>query len=889
MKSQEHTVGPRSSKLIRIIAAVAGLGSLLVIVSLVLAKPEDVTPPVSSASPVSEVVSTSDGSDLQQNAPARVIAPVNEAPVLLVRSIEAWEFALFDPIAMAAVSDTGGLFVFGRDGAVEVSAAGGQVRSIGIPDEVPVPQMVTYDAVGHRVLMLETEPLRLAELDVRRESEAEVIDVYDLSDITVRDPVGIAMDSTTGELVILDAEGPSLVRIKTTSNGFDTDNPVTIALDVNDITNASGIAFDESAGLLFVIDPKAGRLYGLDVDGRVSDSWRLTGLELDDMVAMAYTASGDETDEPSTTSLFVAIEADNEDSGRILELSPRPVEESSPFTFTSEVLKTFDVSSFDPPSPDPSGVTYVFPDGPLVLVDSEVDETVTGITHFAGVNLWQLDIRGDVISATNISQVQPTNVAMTNEPTGIAWDPRNGHYFISDDNVMRIFDLDPGVDGEIGTVDDKWSSFSTETSGNDDPEAVAFAARRNAVFVVDGKNREVYRYTAEGEPVGSFDVNQYGVIDPEGIAFNPTTETLFTLGKGEEPIIIETTLNGELLRTIAIDAGPATVPADLAYAPASDGSDTFSFYITFRGIDNNVDPDEMDGVVLEMSAPEPFGHTAPVVDAGPDVSVVLPNEATFRTVVSDDGLPDPPASLRPSWTQIAGPGLVTFSDPTSNLSSAAFTLPGTYTLRLSTFDGELTGSDDVVVTVTGTPDVTSSDVRIDRGFDDAEENVRGAVSLSGADLDMMLDNGIADSALNSAIGLRFSSVPVPQGATIVNAYLSFESDETDRAPTVLIIRGEAVDSSSRFLDDSENLTSRTLTGAAVRWAPEPWFIAAAAENRERSPNLAAVVQEIVNRDGWRAANPLSLIISGSGSRVATAFDTNPETAAVLHIEWQSEG
>ena len=808
---------------------------------------------------------------------------MNETPVRLVRSLEASELGLANPRGIARVPETGGLYVFGPDGAVELSPAGRQIRSIEIPGQVGVSRRVTYDVAGDRLLMLVTGPLRLVEFDLRQEDDAKVPVVHDLSAVQIGFPVGIAMDPTTGEVVILDAEGPSLVRVQSTRSGFENRASVTVDLRADGIEEAGGIAFNDSTGHIHIIDPSEARLYELGVDGRVRRVRRLSELELGDMVSMVFTTSGDQTDEPSATSLYVVVGDDG--AGRILEVSLKETEAPVVSGFRSEIINTFEVASFDSPSPDPSGLAYVSPDRRLVVVDGEVDETVAEISHFEGVSLWQLDTTGKVVATANISQKQPTTVAMTNEPTGVTWNPRNGHYFVSDDNVSRIFDLNPGLDGLVGTADDSWSSFPTSISGNNDPEGVAYDPESNSLFVVDGLNQEVYQYTSEGEEVGSFDVARYGVIDPEGVALNPASGTLFVLGGGARPVIVETATTGELLRTIAIDADSVTAPAGLVYAPASDGSDTFNFFVAFRGVDNNTDPDEVDGVVLEMSAPEPLGHNPPSVDAGPDLEVVLPAAATLQGRVSDDGLPDPPDLLLPIWSQIRGPGLVTFSEPTAGQSFATFTLPGTYTLRLSAFDGELTSNDDVVVIVTGTPETSHTDITIESQFDDAEERANGTMIVVGADLDMMLDGGNAPGIPNSAVGLRFNSVPIPQGATIVNAYVNFQSDEANSVATALTIRADATDNSVRFGDDVNDITVRMLTSTSIRWIPEAWFIVGEAGIAQRTPNLAGVVQEIVSRAGWSEANSLSLIISGSGQRVATAFETDPEDAATLHLEW----
>src|SRR6266850_3960494 len=54
-------------------------------------------------------------------------------------------------------------------------------------------------------------------------------------------------------------------------------------------------------------------------------------------------------------------------------------------------------------------------------------------------------------------------------------------------------------------------------------------------------------------------------------------------------------------------------------------------------------------------------NTAPVVDAGPDVTVTLPAEASLAgSVTADDGIPGAAVS---TWSKTSGPGTVTFGNP----------------------------------------------------------------------------------------------------------------------------------------------------------------------------------------------------------------------------------
>jgi len=58
---------------------------------------------------------------------------------------------------------------------------------------------------------------------------------------------------------------------------------------------------------------------------------------------------------------------------------------------------------------------------------------------------------------------------------------------------------------------------------------------------------------------------------------------------------------------------------------------------------------------------------------------------------------------------------------------------------------------------------------------------------------------------------------------------------------------------------------------------------------QRTSNIAAVIQEVVNRSGWASGNSLVVIISGTGSqkRTAVSFDMNSAAAPLLHVEFSN--
>jgi hypothetical protein len=51
-----------------------------------------------------------------------------------------------------------------------------------------------------------------------------------------------------------------------------------------------------------------------------------------------------------------------------------------------------------------------------------------------------------------------------------------------------------------------------------------------------------------------------------------------------------------------------------------------------------------------------------------------------------------------------------------------------------------------------------------------------------------------------------------------------------------------------------------------------WQTVGAAGPGQLTPNLASVLQEVVNRPGWASGNALSVIVTGTGRRAAESFE-----------------
>jgi len=154
------------------------------------------------------------------------------------------------------------------------------------------------------------------------------------------------------------------------------------------------------------------------------------------------------------------------------------------------------------------------------------------------------------------------------------------------------------------------------------------------------------------------------------------------------------------------------------------------------------------------------------------------------------------------------------------------------------------------------------------------------VDLTSSDLELVVEGPV-----NQVVGVRFAGVSLPDGAVIHSASVQFIADETDGSASSLTVQGHDADNAATFTTGASNVSSRSRTTASVAWSPPAWSTIGEAGANQRTPNLAAVVQEIVDRPGWVSGNPLAFIVTGSGRRTAEAFNAGAALAPRLHIDY----
>ncbi len=170
----------------------------------------------------------------------------------------------------------------------------------------------------------------------------------------------------------------------------------------------------------------------------------------------------------------------------------------------------------------------------------------------------------------------------------------------------------------------------------------------------------------------------------------------------------------------------------------------------------------------------------------------------------------------------------------------------------------------------------------------------GTVYTTSGDLELTYDDGYNNetpatqlhTGTDQIVGLRFAGVNVPQGAYIVSAQLVFTARTTSSATENpdLTLESQASGDAATFVEDdntggavpaSFGISNRATNANSVLWTVDPWTEAQSGPETT-SPNIAALVQPIVNRSDWAANQAMVFVIQGPTTAVnvrnAVAFD-----------------
>lgn len=223
-------------------------------------------------------------------------------------------------------------------------------------------------------------------------------------------------------------------------------------------------------------------------------------------------------------------------------------------------------------------------------------------------------------------------------------------------------------------------------------------------------------------------------------------------------------------------------------------------------------------------------------------------------------------------------------------NAISFIITGTGERVAESYDGVPSSAAVLVVEYTEqitnafTPAAASDDVEVDL--------VAGSISYNSSDLEFT-----TDGTTPQLIAVRFPDMTIPSGSVIQEAYLQFTVDEADAGQDIDVLVAFEDTGNAGTITDASNPLTRSYNDPII-WDNLPdWNTIDEAGLDQRSPDLTALVQEIVDRDDWNAGNAMLVafidpsVVSVPGyagntaKRVARSYDNDPSKATQLIITY----
>ncbi|MER9953068.1 metallophosphoesterase [Mesorhizobium sp. M0047] len=477
------------------------------------------------------------------------------------------------------------------------------------------------------------------------------------------------------------------------------------------------------------------------------------------------------------------------------------------------------------------------------------------------------------------------------------------------EKVTKNVSLRPQTDASVTWMPPDWTVAKEAGIAERTPDLSAivqeiidrsgWAALNDMVFTIFGSSGTRRAYSFDGDAAGAPLLHVEYYVPSSGSDLGPVA---FNTSADADPVtnqIFELGVAGTAVHITASARDPdATDTVTYSLDDSRFAIDASTGVITRSGT-GTLNAQSEPSVTLHVTAISSDGSTANQTFA----LAVLDDPVAFKNPYDADSAPNQIIQNAVAGTRVgitasaADPNArdtVTYSldDPrfAINSTTGVITRSGTGTLNAATepsvnlhvtatsSDGS-TAAQDYAVGVTTGP---IFETRIASSTDDVEQGPSGGMDLTSGNLDMAIEYG---GTKNQTVGMRFTGVDIPYDAVITSAYIQFQAQNTSTGAVSLLIRGES-DEATPFEKETSNVTSRPMTNGSVTWTPPDWTVNNEAALAERTPNLSAIVQEIINQPGYLQLNDMAFVVSGvSGTRRAYSFDGSATGAPLLHVEY----
>jgi len=206
---------------------------------------------------------------------------------------------------------------------------------------------------------------------------------------------------------------------------------------------------------------------------------------------------------------------------------------------------------------------------------------------------------------------------------------------------------------------------------------------------------------------------------------------------------------------------------------------------------------------------------------------------------------------------------------------------------ISTKDSEPTAAASAAQASTTTPAAPAQpqSMRLKRqviaSSDDLEQQPSGRIDATSEDIDL------GDKPY---CYVRFEDIAIPPGSEIQKAFIQFtaKAHSSESNPAYIIQAELTPNAKPPWLNQTRFISKRPTTTAQVSWENIPvWQNAGDAGEAQRTSDLSAIVQEIIDQSKWNSGNAIAFTIANSSAkRKVASYDLNPDWAPRLVVEYR---
>ena len=161
----------------------------------------------------------------------------------------------------------------------------------------------------------------------------------------------------------------------------------------------------------------------------------------------------------------------------------------------------------------------------------------------------------------------------------------------------------------------------------------------------------------------------------------------------------------------------------------------------------------------------------------------------------------------------------------------------------------------------------------DASDDASRHKNQTATVLDGSSLDL----GTIGNGTPNVVGLRFEHVGIPAKSKIISASIQFTASQQSPPDAAANLEIDVVNVNHALpFVEATDLQTLPVSNAPVPWPAATWTASDEALPAERTPDLASLLQLVVDKDGFGTDSSVAFIINGAvtapGRRVAKSFD-----------------